>query len=146
MGEDLEKTEERRHLAQVEHLEARQAARAQDAHVPDIEFVQQADARARQQGAAMAQHVVDLAGVLQHHERGMTAEMRAMMEGLYATQAEAANRQRIADEVSRGFMDSHMTGMQRLLAAREMVAPSANIYPRVHHTTNLHQTVMQDQT
>ncbi len=27
MGEDLEKAEERRHVAQVEHLEARQAAR-----------------------------------------------------------------------------------------------------------------------
>ena len=76
----------------------------------------------------------------------MAAEMRATLDGMYQAQAEAANRQKMADEVSRGIQDKHMSDMQRLLAAREASVPAANIDSSVHHTTNQYHSVMQEQT
>ena len=91
--EGLEAEEERRHGAQVEQLEVRQAARAQGTPVPDVQFVQHAAAHAQQQAAAMAQHVVDLEATAQQHQRAMAAEMTAAMQGLFAANAQAAYRQ-----------------------------------------------------
>ena len=42
VNESLEKKEEARHIAQVEQLDARRAARNEGVPVPDIQFVQQA--------------------------------------------------------------------------------------------------------
>jgi hypothetical protein len=94
----------------------------------------------------MAQHVIDLEATAQQHQRAMAAEMRAAMEGLYASQAQAANRQTVAETVTRGFMDRNLAAMQRLLEAREAVAPAANIDSSVHTTTHLHQANMQATT
>ena len=146
VNEDSEKAEEKRHVAQVEHLEAKQAASSQGTPLPDVQFVQQAAAAAQQQAAAMSQHVIDLENTSQHHQRAMAAELKAALDGMYQAQAGAANRQKMADEVARGFQNKHMADIQRLLEAREASVPSANIDSSVHHTTHQHNTVMQEQT
>ncbi len=139
VSEGLNEEEERRHVAQAAQLDVRQAARAGGVPQPDIAFMQQAAAQANQQQGAMGQHLADMMATNQHQQRAMAAEMAGAVQGLFAANAEAANRQRVADGVTRDLVDRRMAEVQRLVAAREAVAPVTNIDSSVHTTNHMHQ-------
>ena len=97
VSEDLDATEERQHKARLEQLEIKKASRDGDVAAPDLNFVHEALRANQQQQTMMQQHVADLSGTVQHQMRGMKADMLDAMERLLASQAEAANRARIAE-------------------------------------------------
>ncbi len=114
VSEDLDATEERQHKARLEQLEIKKASRDGDVAVPDLNFVHEALRANQQQQNAMQQHAADMSGAVQHQMRGMKADMLDAMERLMQSQAEAANRARIAEEVGNTRQDINMDDRDRL--------------------------------
>ena len=115
MNESLDKKEEAQHIAQVERLDAKRAARTEGVPVPDIQFVQQAASSQQRQEVPMQQHRADMDAVNAQQQRGMAEEAKAAIDKVLTHIAEHANRARVAQEVAAGFRDrvgAHMDYMR----------------------------------
>ena len=114
VSEGLDAQEEQRHKAQLEQLEIKKASREGNVAVPDMNYVHEALRQNQQQAATMMQHAADLSGVVQQQQRGMRNDMLDAMERLMQSQAEAANRARIATEVGNTTQSLLMDDRARL--------------------------------
>ena len=131
VNESLEKKEEARHIALVEHLDAKRAARTEGVPVPDVQYVQQAASSHQQREVPVQQHRADMDAVNAQQQRGMAEEVKATMDKVLTTAAEHANRARVAEEVAAGFRDRVGAHMDYMRAQAGAAAPQTFIDSRV---------------
>ena len=145
--DSLDEAEERKHIAQVEHIGIRQAAReANSPEMPNMEIIGEMLSQQRQSATAMAQHVRDMAEQTRREAAGMAAEHSAELQRLANGQAEAANRQRMAESVLTGLRDTALEQRNHIedLASKAGQVTN-NIDQRHFETHNHNQTTTNTQ-
>ena len=143
----MDEAEERKHIAQVEHLGIRQAAReANSPEMPNMEIIGEMLSQQRQSATAMAQHVRDMAEQTRREAAGMAAEHSAELQRLANGQAEAANRQRMAESVLTGLRDTALEQRNHIAdLASKAGRVTNNIDQRHFETHNHNQTTTNTQ-
>ena len=94
--DQIDETEERKHVAAVTRLDIQQTARQTNEPSMDAEIVLEMLQNQRQSSAAMAQHMQDLAEHTRRQNAGMAAEQREALQHLANAHAQAQNLQRIS--------------------------------------------------
>jgi hypothetical protein len=103
----LDDEEERRHNAQLEQLELRQAANRSETSMPDMEFIAAEVMRSRQSEAALRDAMAGQAAAHAQQLRGMQEETAAQMTRLATEAAAASKRSELAARALDGIRDLH---------------------------------------
>ena len=136
-------------MIQVEQIGIQQAAREAKNNpeaMQSMQMVGQMMNEQRQSAAAMAQHMSDLSTQTRQEAARVAAEQRAELVRLGQAQAEAANRQRIAETALNGLSD-HAERQRREIA--ELAAQAGRVTQNIdqrHFETHNHQHTTNNTT